>query len=77
MADAPVSGIACEEKARLMRQYIAATSDYSRAVQELKSRTGVMKKAEYNKLYRYVENAREAALAVRAALDQHTAEHGC
>jgi hypothetical protein len=77
MAATPASEISCNEKARLMRQYNVAASDYSRAVQLLQRRAGVMKKADYDELRGFAEKARKTAEEARAALDRHTTEHGC
>jgi hypothetical protein len=77
MAATPASEIPCKEKDRLMRLYIVAASDYSRAVQLLQRRAGVMEKADYDELRGFAEEARKTADEARAALDRHTAEHGC
>jgi hypothetical protein len=68
---------ACEEKARLVRLYAFATSDYQRAVLVLHERLGVMSKKEYQEIRAFAEKTRELADQARAALDQHTNEHGC
>jgi hypothetical protein len=67
----------CEEKARLLREYSLAASDYNRAVLILNSRSGVMPKQEYQRLRSFVETTRETAEQARSALDKHTDEHGC
>jgi hypothetical protein len=77
MAATPASEIPCKEKDRLMRLYIEAASDYSGAVQLLQRSAGVMKKPDYDELRGFAEEARKTAEEARAALDRHTAEHGC
>ena len=67
----------CEEKARLLRVYSFATSDYSRAVQVLQRRLGTISKEEYQKLRAFTETTRELTEQTRLALEQHCAEHGC
>jgi hypothetical protein len=76
-AAAAAPEIECEEKARLTRLYIVASADYTRAVQVLNLRAGVMLKPEYDQLRAFVETARRTAEEARSALDGHTAAHGC
>jgi len=68
---------ACEEKDRLARAYSFALSDYSRAVALLQKRSGVMSKQDYKDIHNFVERARGQIEHARAALEKHTAEHGC
>jgi multidrug resistance efflux pump len=68
---------ACEEKDRLTRAYSSAASDYSRAVELLQKRSGVMSKQDYENIYNFVERARKQVEHARAALEKHTAEHSC
>jgi hypothetical protein len=67
----------CEEKVRLTRIHVLTNADYTRALQVLKLRAGVMRKADYDNLRGFAEAARRTAEEARAALDLHTAEHGC
>jgi hypothetical protein len=57
MAATPASEIPCKEKDRLMRLYIVAASDYSRAVQLLQRSAGVMKKPDCDELRGFAEEA--------------------
>ena len=68
---------ACGVKARLTRVFVVASSDYTRAVQVLNLRAGVMKKPEYDELRGFAESTRRTAEEARTALRRHTAEHGC
>ena len=58
---------ACDEKARLTRVFVVASSDCTRAVQVLNLRAGVIKKPEYDKLHGYSESARRTAEEAQAA----------
>lgn len=68
---------ACEEKTRLLRMYSFATSDYNRAVLVMHERVGVMSRRQYERIRAYAEKTRLAAQGAHAALEKHTAEHGC
>jgi uncharacterized damage-inducible protein DinB len=63
---APAPSTECEEKEHLLRAYSFAASDYSRAVEVLHLRLGVMSKQEYDKVRKY---ARETIPAVIARLN--------
>jgi hypothetical protein len=67
----------CEEKSRLARAWSFATQDYLRAVMVLHERLGVMPRQDYREIRTYAEKTRLLAEQARAALDKHTAEHGC
>jgi hypothetical protein len=67
----------CSERSILLREYQSAVADYSRAVQMLATRSGVMSKADYTCIREYIEEARIRAEAARGAIDRHTGEHGC
>jgi len=67
----------CDEKAELLRAYSFAASDYGRAVQVLNDHLGTLRKDEYEKMRKFSEKARREADEARAALERHTAEHGC
>jgi len=68
---------ACEDKDRLVRTYSFAASDYGRAVMVLHERTGKLSRQDYQDIRAFAETARQRAEDARAALDKHTAEHGC
>jgi hypothetical protein len=67
----------CEEKDRLLREYNFATADFSRAVQVLHSRIGVLTKEEYQRVQRFSEESRLRSEKARLELERHTSEHGC
>jgi hypothetical protein len=69
--------IACEERARLIRVYSRAASDYNSAVQVLYLRSDVANKADYLKHCALSEMARRMAETAQKALDRNTLEHGC
>ena len=71
------SVLPCPEKARLLEAYTAATSDYSRTLDTLRLRIGVLSKGEYTALRRSVERARTASEHARSVLESHIKEHGC
>jgi len=62
---------------RLLRVYQITLADYSRAVQVLSARLGVMSKDQYTAIREYSEKARSLSEAARAAMYAHVAEHGC
>ena len=74
---AQVSEADCQEKERLTQQYAAAASSYGRALDVIQRQTGVLSKTEYDELSEFEETARTEVEEARAALDLHTAEHGC
>jgi hypothetical protein len=67
----------CEEKCRLLREYDSATADFSRAVQVLHSRLGVLSREEYAKLKHFSEHSRLRSEQARLALERHVSEHKC
>jgi hypothetical protein len=71
------AALACEEKDRLARSFAIALSDYSRTVALLQERAGVMSKQDYEAIHTFVEKAQIQVDHARAALEKHTAEHGC
>jgi hypothetical protein len=76
-ATAQVSEADCQEKERLAQLYAIANSSYGRALDVLQRQTGVLSKARYEELSEFAETARTEVDEARAALDLHTAEHGC
>jgi len=73
----PAREESCEVKDRLLREYTTATADYSRAVQVLQRRLGVLSKTEYERLREFSETARTKSESARLALDAHVRNHGC
>jgi hypothetical protein len=67
----------CDEKARLLRALTVADSDYGRAVAVLHEMLGIMRKADYQRLTRFSEEARRKSEQARVELDRHVSEHGC
>jgi hypothetical protein len=67
----------CEEKARLVDEYSAATSAFSKAVQELRRRIGTSPKEEYKRLEETSNAAHVKSEQARLALEQHIASHRC
>jgi hypothetical protein len=70
-------GLTCAEKSRLIEAYAVSVSDYNRTVQTLRMRSGTFSMREYGTLRDIVNKAIELSQLTLAALDQHTAEHGC
>jgi hypothetical protein len=71
------SSMPCEEKARLAKDYDAATSRFSEAVKELHRNMGTSPKEEYDRLARVSDQARMSSEQARLALEQHIATHRC
>jgi hypothetical protein len=67
----------CAEKMRLFVVWHSAMETYSRAVAEQSQRIGIVPKAEYERLLRAAESAREHVLEAREILDVHVKGHGC
>jgi hypothetical protein len=67
----------CEEKARLVEEYNAATVGFSKAVKQLHRRIGTSPKEEYKRLVQVSNEARVQSDQVRLALERHIAIHGC
>ena len=67
----------CEEKARLAREYHAATSAFSEAVKDLHREIGTSPKEEYRRLERISTEARRKSERARLALEQHISAHRC
>jgi hypothetical protein len=69
LPDGPI----CDEDARLLEEYAAATEDYFDAIktlQQSKSETGILQSFEA------VTDARRHCVAAREALERHRGEHG-
>lgn len=69
--------MACDEKTRLATEYEDATTKFSHAVTELRQKTGVSPKEEYERLDRAANEARVKSEQARLALEQHIAAHRC
>ena len=67
----------CEEKVRLMDEYASATAEFSRTLNILNGKMGVLSKAEYDRIREFVDVARRRSEAARLELVRHIAEHGC
>ncbi len=67
----------CAERERLWRLYHFAVSDYSRATKVFETRKGVVSKADYDRLRKFIEESRLKSEEYRIALEKHCAEHGC
>jgi hypothetical protein len=67
----------CEEKHRLRVLYNRACERYSATVNDLILVRGKTTKEEYNRVQRFVDEARDASNAAGLALEQHKQEHGC
>ena len=67
----------CSEKSHFLRDYQIALADYSRAVQVLSVRSGVMSKDQYSAIRDFAEKARARSEAVRSGLYRHLQLHGC
>ena len=67
----------CEEKVRLMDEYASATAEFSRTLNILNAKTGVLSKTEYDSIREFVDVARKRSEAARVALVGHIAKHGC
>jgi hypothetical protein len=70
-------GETCSEKLRLASEYGLYAAQYSRTVETLHQRMGVLSKVGYEELLRSTEQARQQAERSRLALNLDTKEHGC
>jgi hypothetical protein len=78
------AGLACAEKAQLLRFCALAESSHQLAIQQLTWIRATLMKHDYEDPQELAENAKDivkdaqrAVKDVREALDLHTAEHGC
>lgn len=67
----------CQTKANLLSAWQDATETYSKAVAKLSKSIGKSSKAEYERLSKAAELARNTAIKIKDALDAHTDEHRC
>ena len=68
--------MACEEKIRLIQEYMDATAELSKALRELHLR-GTSDTAEYRRLQRVVNERGIKLEQARMAFEKHTSEHDC
>jgi hypothetical protein len=73
----PIHLPACEEKERLRSLYNASLGAYTAVVNELIGMRGKTTREEYDRVRRFLTEARNARDAARRALEQHKQEHGC
>ena len=66
----------CDQRESLYYAYQLATANYSLAFGVLEQRRGVLARDEYLMVRQSIDDARVQSEATRAALDQHTAQHG-
>ena len=67
----------CRVKARLILEFESCTQAYSTAVKKLATRMDTMKRERYLALLKRADLARMSCERARAALESHTAAHGC
>ena len=67
----------CEEKARLMAEYAAAVSEFSRTLNLLNGKLSELLRDEHDEIWNFTEQACGRSEAARLALKQHIHEHGC
>ena len=72
-----VSDIACEDKARLLREYQATTEAFAQSVTELQELRGTSSLVEYQRYQRLSEEARIKSEQARLSLEQHISKHHC
>lgn len=72
------SRMSCEEKMRLIEEYMRAASELSDAVKELRSKVGSRcGPAECGRLQGIVDERESMLEQVGVALEEHTSQHGC
>jgi hypothetical protein len=67
----------CDEKDKLLAEYLAAMQLYATAVAELTRRIGISSRHDYLKLHQAAEVARLRSNEARARLESHFAQHHC
>lgn len=67
----------CPEKSRLMDQYTATVTEFSRVANIVNTRMGVMYKGDYERLTKAANDARALSEKAHRALTAHIASHGC
>ena len=65
----------CEEKVRLMDEYAAATAEFSRTVNVINRKMGLLPRFDYYCIRNFIEAARRRSDAARLALEEHVREH--
>lgn len=76
MVSSATAGL-CEEKKRLLDLYEEATKEYSRHLNDARSRMATSSKSVYENLLRKAEDARKNSESARLALQRHVDKHGC
>lgn len=71
-----VWSVACEEKIRLIQEYIQAAAELSQALGELHLRS-VSGPEEHGRLQSIVDACEIKSAQARMAFEKHTSEHGC
>jgi len=66
----------CEERVRLVRNYLGRVREYSAAVRESGHATGIPM-VEYELVFAVAEAARSLAEEAHRLLQQHVAQHHC
>jgi hypothetical protein len=69
--------VPCKEKERLAQEYEAAAAKFAVAVSQLQRQIGTSTRAQYERLQRVSDEAREKSEQARLALEQHMATHDC
>jgi len=67
----------CPTKSLLLAEWQYSAESYAKAVSELVSQIGVLKKRDFESLKLAAEVAHDQAREAQARLDQHIADHGC
>ncbi len=67
----------CEERARLLVIYQAAVDRYLDAVRDLRAKTPVTSRSDYQVLLKDAQAIRQASEFARRALVRHLQSHGC
>ena len=66
----------CEERVRLLTNYLKRVREYSETVRELGKATGIPM-VEYELAFKIAETARNLSEEAHRLLDQHVAQHHC
>jgi len=71
------SRVACEEKIRLIEEYINAAAELSNALGELRLKARRSGPAEHGRHQRIVDQREIRLEQARVAFEEHTSQHGC
>jgi len=77
MSDLGLAPARCEEKERLLGAQNIAFDIYRRGATELAEAAGMVAHSEFDFIAKRVRAARQALLAIRQELIEHTAKHSC